>query len=63
MKEKIIYDNKKMSCEDSSAPKACFCIGPENCNDDSCRLVKEYRERENNRRGPKFSITAPHVWR
>ena len=24
--------------------KTCFCIGPENCGDSSCRLVKEYNE-------------------
>lgn len=48
MSEMTLY-NKRFSCEDSSAPKVCFCIGPENCNDDSCKLVKEYREKENNR--------------
>ena len=29
--------------------KNCFCIGPEKCNDSSCRLVKEYREQQKQR--------------
>ena len=24
--------------------KVCFCIGPEKCNDESCPLVKQYKE-------------------
>ena len=24
--------------------KQCFCIGPEKCNDEFCKLVKEHRE-------------------
>ncbi len=26
--------------------KVCFCIGPENCSDSECELVKEYRRRK-----------------
>ena len=28
--------------------KSCFCIGPENCKDSSCDLVKNYRKKHNN---------------
>jgi hypothetical protein len=27
--------------------KRCFCIGPENCSDETCPLVKAYKERKN----------------
>ncbi len=27
--------------------KRCFCIGPENCEDETCLLVKQYREKQN----------------
>lgn len=27
--------------------KICFCVGPENCNDKECKLVKDYLERKN----------------
>jgi hypothetical protein len=26
-------------------PKQCFCIGPDNCNDNNCELVKKHKEK------------------
>ena len=42
------YENKN---EDY---KSCYCVGPENCNDINCKLVKEYREKQPKNREKKF---------
>ena len=34
------------SWEGKENSKICFCIGPENCSDKLCRLVKELQERK-----------------
>jgi hypothetical protein len=34
----MVYENKDY--------KVCACIGPKDCNDTNCKLVKEYREKQ-----------------
>lgn len=43
MKDKIY--NWIYTSDGRNHPKDCYCVGPENCGDRSCKLVKDYREK------------------
>ena len=43
-KEYQVYDKSRMHIENGEA-KECFCVGPENCNDLQCELVKKHKEK------------------
>lgn len=43
--EHKVYDKSEVYFQDGEA-KQCFCIGPENCNDIACELVKKHKEKQ-----------------
>lgn len=41
------YSKQNQIYESDSKPiKQCFCIGPDKCSDNSCRIVRDYREKQ-----------------
>lgn len=36
-------DKSKLYKDDDGNIKECFCVGPKNCDDDTCILVKRYK--------------------
>lgn len=37
-------DKSELHKSKTGEMKQCFCIGPENCKDENCKLVQEYKE-------------------
>jgi len=33
-------------CNTGEKPRTCFCIGPENCKDKTCKMVQDYESRK-----------------
>ena len=54
--DKTMNEQKIYSC--NKKPKVCFCVGPENCNDLTCPLVKRYREKLNKAHNDKIHQTT-----
>ncbi len=49
MKKKTVYRWEASGLKGSSSPSkpyACFCIGPENCKNKDCQLVKDYKKKQ-----------------
>jgi len=40
-----IFDYLRINQQRQEQRRSCFCVGPENCNDRECPLVKQYNER------------------
>jgi hypothetical protein len=53
MKGDEMKDKSKLYQDDNDKQlKQCFCIGPENCEDEDCVLVKNYKDAHTQKRSP-----------
>ncbi len=49
---KILPNKDKIYVADDGQIKQCFCVGPENCEDETCELVRKFKEKNEIPRQP-----------